>query len=112
MMAAKRILILLRHGDEHRLSEALDAALVAAVFDQSVTVLFREQAVETLCGARPSERILDIIRTMKDYGVHTLYVCSRSLSEQGLILNLEHATPLAPADQARVIAAHDVVLND
>lgn len=109
----KKILFLQRQSPGIDAREALDAALVAGVFEQDVSLLFRDAGVLQLAGTDDSE-FDDLVRSLTDYGVEAVYVCSRSIELQSLDLGnlIVPATPLSANDQARLISTHDAVVND
>ncbi len=72
-----------------RVVETLEAALVAAVFDQQVSVLLKGDAVwSALPDQDVSEldrrSVLKILTALPEYDVEHLYVCAESLAERGL----------------------------
>jgi len=117
-MSRKRILFLQRaHPDDVRARESLDAALVAAVFDQSVAVLFRDDGVLQLMAdaSTPGRQALSTaVASLPEYGVEAIYACRRGLLER----NVDVATLRLPvrvidvAEQGDLIAAQQAVVND
>jgi tRNA 2-thiouridine synthesizing protein C len=120
-MATKRILFLLRqppYANGHAL-EALETALVAGVFDQQVSVLFRDDGVWQLLDGQngallDSRTIGKVAQALPEYGVGALYVCSRSLAERRLTTEdlVLPVTALDDARQVELLAAQDAVVND
>jgi tRNA 2-thiouridine synthesizing protein C len=120
-MKTRSILLMLRSSPYHgvRFAEALDALLVAAAFEQRSSVLLLDDAVFALApdqdgeilGLRTAARLL---RALPDYDVERICVCEASLAERGLT-GLDVSLPiirLTPAQQANLIAEHDIVWSD
>jgi tRNA 2-thiouridine synthesizing protein C len=120
-MQPKRILFLMRHppsATSHAL-EALEAALVAGVFDQHVSVLFADDGVWQLLAdqdgvALQTRTVSRVVSVLPEYGIESLYVCRESLqrhglSESDLVLRVQ---VLGKTEQQALIAGHGVVLND
>jgi tRNA 2-thiouridine synthesizing protein C len=120
-MSRKRILFLLRqppYATSHAL-EALEAALVAGVFDQAVSVLFSGDGVWQLVsgqnGAALGRRTVGkVAQALPDYDVTALYVCAESLAQRNLGLAdlVLPVKPLQAAEQSELLAAQDAVVND
>lgn len=120
-MDTKRILFLLRqppYGTSHAL-EALEAALVAGVFDQSVSVLFRGDGVWQLVGGQQGSALAtrtvgNVVQALPQYDVTALYVCAAALEQRGLgVEDLVVPVQLLDHDQQReLLAAQDAVVND
>jgi tRNA 2-thiouridine synthesizing protein C len=120
-METKNILFLLRqppYATSHAL-EALEAVLVAGVFDQRVSVLFKGDGVWQLVdgqdGAGLERRtVANVARALPQYDVTDLYACAASLEQRGLAagdLVLDVQVLDLSAQQA-LIARHDAVVND
>ncbi|HEX7034616.1 MAG TPA: sulfurtransferase complex subunit TusC [Pseudomonadales bacterium] len=120
-MEAKHILFLLRqppYATSHAL-EALEAVLVAGVFDQVVSVLFSGDGVWQLVdgqdGAPLGQRtVAKVAQALPQYDVTNLYVCARSLEQRGLDVG-DLALPVQVLDaveQRTLIAAQHAVVND
>jgi len=120
-MDSKRILFLLRqppYGSSHAL-EALETILVAGVFDQQVSVLFRGDGVWQLLaeqdGALVQRRtVARVARALPQYDVTALYACAASLQARGLTpedLSIP-VSLLSYAEQQALIQAQQVVVND
>lgn len=120
-MDGKHILFLLRqppYATSHAL-EALEAALVAGVFDQRVSMLFRDDGVWQLLKEQQGEalgvRTLGrMLQALPQYDVTRLYACSASLAARGLtagdlVLDVEL---LSGPQQQALIAGQHVVVND
>jgi tRNA 2-thiouridine synthesizing protein C len=120
-MDTKRILFLLRqppYGTSHAL-EALEAVLVAGVFDQAVSALFSGdgvwQLVDRQDGAAVDRRTVGkLVQALPQYDVTGLYACARSLAERGLAPD-DLTVPVQVLDddgQRALLAAQDAVVND
>ena len=120
-MDTKRILFLLRqppYGSSHAL-EALESVLVAGVFDQGVSVLFRDDGVWQLLdgqdGAAAGRRtIAKVAQALPQYDVKDLYVCATSMRQRGLAekdLALP-VTVLGEDSQRALLANQDAVVSD
>lgn len=119
-MTVKSLLFLLRQpGNTVHAREALDSVLVAGVFDQHVSVLFKDDGVWQLAGnalqsQNTSEKTADLISSLADYGVTAIYACERSLSarklaQSDLLLPVEI---LSNAAQTDLLTRQDAVVND
>lgn len=121
MMSAKKILFLLRqppYATSHAL-EALEAALVAGVFEQAVSVLFKDAGVWQLLteqsgDALATRSIGKIVTALPEYDVDSLYVCETSLAERNLTARdlVLPVTLLSTAAQTDLIDTMDAVVND
>jgi tRNA 2-thiouridine synthesizing protein C len=120
-MTTKRILFLLRqfpYGSSHAV-EALEAVLVAGVFEQAVSVLFKDDGVWQLIEDQDGDElgvrtVGKVLQSLPEYEVSKLYVCEASLALRGLELDdlVLPATLIPLADQARLLAEQDAVVND
>lgn len=108
-MIIRRILLLLRRADERRLAEALDTALVAGVFEQTVTVLFSERAADLLIREHPAA-ILEKISTLEDYGITAVYLCGDTPVDPSQ--DFEGLRPLAATERSSLIRNQDMVITD
>jgi len=121
MMESRRILFLLRqapYATSHAL-EALETVLVAGVFDQQVSVLFRDDGVWQLVSGQAADGIgrrtvSKVLQALPEYDVTRLYACAASLRERGLgeedlVLGVQL---LDQAEQGTLIAGQDAVVND
>lgn len=116
---AKRVLFILRQTPGIAAREALDTALVAGVFDQRVSMLFRDDGVRQLLDAVSGEEteaqaLADAIRSLPDYGIENLFVCTESLQRADLAVDqlIVPAEPLSLTRQQALISSQDMVLND
>ena len=120
-MTPTRILYLLRQApyQSSRAVEALESILVAGVFEQDVSVLFKDDGVWQLVanqdGARLGTRTIGkVVQALPEYDVSKLFVCDASLSQRGLIAAdlVLSAAPLTITEQQALIGDQDAVLND
>lgn len=120
-MDRKRLLFLLRqppYGTSHAL-EALESVLVAGVFEQQVSVLFRDDGVWQLVDGQAGEAlgtrtVGKVVQALPQYEIDDIYVCAASLASRGigpkdLVLA---AQPLDLPAQQLLIARQQVVVND
>jgi len=98
--------------------ELLEAAMVGAVFEFSVSVLFRDEGVWALLpdqdGTPIGRRTLGkLLKALPTYEIEDLYVCSESLGRFSLQAEalLGNATTLKLEDQAELIASQDAVIG-
>ena len=95
--------------------ELMETAMVAAVFDFSVSVLFRDDGVWALLndqdgsniGRKTFEKLLQALPT---YEIDHIYACAESLSKRGVKVG-DSVTPLTYAGQAKLIAEHEAVVG-
>jgi tRNA 2-thiouridine synthesizing protein C len=116
----KSFLLICRHAPygQTLAREALDVALTAATFDQSVALLFMGDGVQQLVRAQqPSaiaQKALDKqLAALPLYDVETIYVETAALRTRGLTA-ADLALPvqlLEAAAIAQAIDAHDIVLG-
>lgn len=110
----KRFLSLHRHSPGIRAKEALDAVLVAGVFDQQVSLLFREKGVLQLVAAELTDEMAEAIRSLPVYGIDAIYVCrdalrASDLTPESLLIPVQ---AVSAAEQAELLAQQDMVLCD
>lgn len=120
-MDTKRILFLLRqapYATSHAL-EALESALVAGVFDQSVSVLFCDDGVWQLVdgqdGATVDRRTVSgVVQVLPQYDITDLYACDTALRQRGLTPDdlVLPVQVLDYAEQRALMAGQDAVVND
>jgi tRNA 2-thiouridine synthesizing protein C len=116
----KRVLIVNRkppHGTIYAL-ESLEIALIAAAFDQDVSIAFVDDGVYQLVKNQDTRAIetrnfSPAYRALADHDVKTLYVERESLAARGLTPDdlLVPVEVLSATDMARCIAGHDVLLS-
>ena len=120
-MDAKHILYLLRKSpySSSNAVEALESALVAGVFEQNVSVLFKDDGVWQLLdgqkGAAIERRTVGkVMLALPQYDVEQLFACENSLNVRGLRLeDLALAVKsLSLDEQRKLIAQQDAVVND
>jgi tRNA 2-thiouridine synthesizing protein C len=98
--------------------ESLEVVLIAATFDQDVSLVFLDDGVYELVKGQDTQGIgiknhSKTYRALDGYDVEKLYVereslASRGLSEDDLIVDVE---VLGSAELAALMAAQDVVLG-
>jgi tRNA 2-thiouridine synthesizing protein C len=98
--------------------ETVDSILVAGVFDQDVSVLFKDQGVLQLIADQEGQllggrTVSKVLGALPEYGIDRLYVCKRSLEERNLRADslALGVTPLDVEQQAELIAEQQVVLS-
>lgn len=115
------ILFLLRRSPyrSQHASEAIESALVSAVFDQKVSVLFKDDGVWQLVAGQASKNqgrknVGKLLASLPEYDVHDFYVCARSMVERNLdTSNLVLPVKMLDAHaQGELIANQQVVMND
>ena len=113
----KRLLFLLRQDPlvSDHLVEAIDAALVAAAFDQEVALLFKDAGVRALVPpTAETEGLTALLESLPDYEIEQVYVCGPSLARQHLSaaeLTIP-ARALDPGEQQQLMSEQHAVLND
>ena len=120
MGARKRILVVNRkppHGTIYAL-ESLEIVLIAAAFDQDVSVAFLDDGVYQLVKNQDTRGIetknfSPAYRALGDYDVKTLYVERESLEARGLDIDdlIVPVEVLPAAELAKRIAGYDVLLS-
>jgi len=99
--------------------ETIDSILVAGVFDQQISVLFRDDGIFQLLKNQQgqiigSRSVNKVLSALPEYGITDLFVCGQSLSFLGLA-EVDLAMPvvvLNQKQQTELIAQQQVVLND
>ena len=119
-MQSKRILFLLTKAPycSARAVEMLESVLVAGVFEQAVSVLFKDAGVYQLLdgqdGAAVGQRTLGkMLQALPDYDVQRLFVCSASLERLGLA-PADLCLPVQCLDQGEqreLVAGQDAVVS-
>lgn len=119
-MTCRKILYLLRRPPDRSVNtiEALQSALVSAVFDQEVSILFRDSGVLQLAAEHgsqaPGRSLAAVLASLPEYGIGRLFVCRESILRFGTTPSGD-AIPIQLLDrdeQAALIAAQDAVIND
>lgn len=119
-MKAQRYLIICRRPPygESFAREALDLALAAAAFDQSVALLFLGDGVTQLIREHNSAAIGEKsfekqLSALPLYDIDTIYADTNALQQRGLHTS-DLSLPAQPVDAAEIRALlqnHDVILN-
>lgn len=105
------------HGSIYAL-EALEVVLIAAAFDQDVSLAFLDDGVFQLRQGQNAKAIdmknfAPTFRALEDYDIEKLYVERESLDERGLT-EADLIVPVEVVDRARMgalMADQDVVLS-
>ena len=115
-MNVRKILFLQRQPAGPPAREALDAILVAGVFEQAVSVLFKDDGVWQIARnpAATDREMAEAVESFSDYGIDALYACGeslrrRSLTEEDLLVPIR---TLTISEQAALISEQDAVVND
>jgi tRNA 2-thiouridine synthesizing protein C len=101
-----------------KVQEVLDAVLIAAAFDQQVSLLLLDDAVFHLKNHQQNDLlavkdISAIYRSLELYDIETIYIERESLVQRGLSLE-DLLIPTKTIDRAQVaqlLQAYDVVLS-
>ena len=95
------------------------AGLVAGVFEQQVSVLFRDdgvwQLLENQSGEALSPRTVGkVVQALPEYEVEDIYVCAESLAERGLKVEdlVLPVRVVSLSEQQALISAQQAVVND
>ena len=98
--------------------ELLEAAMVGAVFDFQVSLLFRADGIWNLVPGQNgqiigSRTISNVLRAMPTYEVEQLYACAEAVRKAGLNLSdLESNVVLVePNEQAHLLASQHAVIG-
>ena len=120
----KRILYLLRQspGEFLKSLETLQSAVVSSIFEQKVSLLFRDEGVRQLIAnprgelapAAAAETWQTTLAEADSYGITDIYACEGSLAIRKISVDdlLVPVQTLSEADQTALISSHDVVLSD
>lgn len=105
------------YGSTHVL-ESLETALVGAVFDFEVSLLFRDEGVWCLLPQQQPEQLEQrnigkMLTALDTYDIQQLYVCAPSLNERGLssLSGVVTTTPLSYSQQADLITQQTAVIG-
>lgn len=119
-MKAKRYLIICRRAPygESYAREALDMALAAAAFDQTIALLFLGDGIGQLLNAQDSVAIGEKsfekqISALPLYDINSIYVDAAALQQRGLSA-ADLSLPAQAVDDTEIAALlknHDIVLN-
>jgi tRNA 2-thiouridine synthesizing protein C len=98
--------------------ELVETGLVGAVFDFSVSLLFRDDGVwallpnqnGSLIGRRTLSKLLTALPT---YEINDVYVCADSIASRGLSADVlvDSVIPITLEDQAQLIGSQDAVIG-
>ena len=111
----RRLLFLIRHQPGPTSRETLDVALVGGVFDQHVSMLFREDGVQLLANQDTLfQEIDEAVRSLPDYGIEAVYVCEDGLKKTGLKPEqlIVPVIVITADEQRQLLASQDMVLID
>ena len=100
-----------------RFGEAIDLALVAGVFERSLTVLLIDDAVQALrqsqhgeqAGLRTASKLLT---ALPEYDIDQVLACEDSLAQAGLADIPQFVQRVSVDDQRELIRKAHLVLND
>jgi tRNA 2-thiouridine synthesizing protein C len=115
----KKILFILSnapYANTHNL-EILEAAMVGAVFDAQVSILFRGESVYSLLREQHGELIGQkslnkVLGALPAYEVERIFVCAESVANRDLLIDLDvPIQPLNLLQQANLISEQDVVVG-
>ena len=116
----KRVLCIVSnppYANSHSL-ELIETAMVSAVFDFKVSVLFRDEGVWSLLkiqNATPlgQRTLANILTALPTYDVEDIYVCANSADIRNLSPGdfAVDTKPLSMTEQADLIAAQDAVIG-
>ncbi|ACE82967.1 sulfurtransferase complex subunit TusC [Cellvibrio japonicus] len=120
-MPSKRILLISRHAPygTSRAREALDVALVAATYDQDISLLFMDDGIFQLLKAQSPEDIHQKnhaanLSALPLYGIEKIYVHYESLEIRKITTNdliLDNLQLLNNQDVSRLIQEQDQLLS-
>lgn len=98
--------------------ETLEAAMVAAAFDFSTSVLFRGAGVAALSpdqngSVLGTRTVGKVVGALASYEISNVYICNDGLQALGLAADdlVIDAQPLSTGEQAHLLARHAVVLG-
>ena len=113
----KRLLYVLQKPPylDQRVTESFDAALVAAAFDQHVSLLFRGDGLQQLLAGQNvsnQRNLAKMLRSLATYEITDVYVDHSDMTDQDLSHeDFEIAvTPITHQAIGELIASHDLVL--
>ena len=118
-MSSKNLLYMLQQAPymDNRVFEAFDALLVAAAFDQRVSLLFRGEGVLQLLATqnpKGQRNLAKMLTSLKTYEVDQIFADSRSFEARGLKVTDCAIAPelLSKREISQLISRQDIVLND
>ena len=118
-MTAKSLLYVLQQPPylDDRVFEAFDALLVAAAFEQRVSLLFRGVGVTQLLATQSpngQRNLSKILLSLDTYEVSNIYADAEALLAHGVQLEdcAIKATPMSGAEISALLNSQDAVLTD
>jgi tRNA 2-thiouridine synthesizing protein C len=116
----KKLMCVISHppyADSHVL-ELLETAMVAAVFDMQVSLLFRDDGLWSLLKSQNADplgqrTLSKVLLALPDYDVSSIYVCSDAMQDKRLNAD-ELVLPVTLLDksaQAGLMSEQDVVMG-
>jgi len=115
----KKMLYIISHppyANTHN-TELLEAAMVGAVFDGDVSLLFRGDGVWSLLPDQHGEKVgyktfSKMLSALPTYEVDQLFACAGSVADRNLSMATDPAIEMLSLEQqATLIAAQDVVIG-
>ena len=98
--------------------EQLETAMVAATFEQEVSILFTGDGVLNLLPTKETKEVTGyniekMLLALPTFDVNDLFICKRSLEQRqiGVFSLPKNATLITFEDQRRLIKTTDVVLS-
>ena len=98
--------------------EQLETAMVAATFEQEVSILFTGDGVLNLLPTKETKEVTGyniekMLLALPTFDVNDLFICERSLEQRqiGVFSLPKNATLITFEDQRRLIKTTDVVLS-
>ena len=98
--------------------EQLETAMVAATFEQEVSILFIGDGIFNLLPAKESREVAGyniekMLLALPTFEVNDLFICERSLEQRqiGVFNLLTNAKVITFEDQRRLVKTTDVVLS-
>lgn len=105
------------YASSHSL-EAIEAAMVGAVFDFNVSILFRGEGVWCLLNDQDANllrqrSIAKVATALPTYDIDKVYVCSQAMEDTGLgeADLCVPVTQLSPEEQGRLINDQDIAIG-
>ena len=105
------------YSSSHSL-ELIETAMVGAVFDFSVTILFRDEGVWNLLPEQDAKTlgqrtVSNVLQALPTYDIENIYVCAKSLVGRKLSADqlIEGVVELNLTAQTKLIHDQDVVMG-
>lgn len=101
--------------------ETLQAAVISSIFEQKVSLLFRDEGVRQLTSDASQGRLADqfelwrtTLAEVDAYGIKEVYACQRSMEVRHLLVGqlIVPVAAISEPEQTKLIARHDVVVSD